>query len=76
MDKNALKKPILLLTYGMVLFFLLYQFEEVLRIGGLLVQVAAPFLIGGVLAFILNIPMVFFEKKVLQYTRTNVLFGR
>lgn len=67
MDKNALKKPILLLTYGMVLFFLLYQFEEVLRIGGLLVQVAAPFLIGGVLAFILNIPMVFFEKKVLKW---------
>lgn len=67
MDKSTLKKPILLLTYGLVLYFVLYHLEEVLRIIGMLGQILTPFLIGGALAFVLNIPMGFFERKVLTW---------
>lgn len=67
MEKSFWKKPILLLTYGLLLFFILYRFSEVAGAVGTLLRILSPFLLGGALAFVLNIPMSFFERK---------LFGR
>ena len=64
MDKSSWKRPILLLTYGLVLFFLLLHISEVLKALGMLMGIGTPFLFGAGLAFVLNIPMSFIEKKL------------
>ncbi len=67
MELKPLKKYLILLTYGLVLFFLLYHIQDFQNIFGFILGILGPFLMGGCLAFILNIPMGFLERK---------LFGR
>ncbi len=65
MSKNT-KKTLWLIAFGVVLFCACQNIE---RLGGLLSALLAlltPFLIGGAVAFVMNVPMGFIEGKLLK----------
>lgn len=62
-----LKKPILLITYAILLFFLVTNFQAVLNFIFWVIGLFAPFLFGFVIAFVLNRPFNFFRYKVFGF---------
>lgn len=58
------KKPFVLITFGIVLYFALNHLQYVAHGFFYVSSVAFPFILGGCLAFIINVPMRFFENKV------------
>lgn len=63
-NKNELKKWFILIFVFLVGYWIINNMNEVGRIINYLVNIAFPFILGGCLAFIINIPMGFFEKKI------------
>lgn len=51
-----IKKPILLITYGLILFFILLNFNIITSFGQQLYSLISPFIWGFALAYLLNIP--------------------
>ena len=47
-----------------VLYWLLNETENVKRVLGAVLDILSPFITGGCIAFILNVPMRFFENKL------------
>lgn len=54
----------LMVLAALLVLAIIYS-QEVLRGAAFLVGIVSPFLVGGVMAFVLNIPMRAFEEKVL-----------
>lgn len=70
--KNLLK--LFFVAIGCIfVYWLLHEPERVKGFTGTVSSVAAPFVFGGVLAFILNVPMRAIENKVLKKLRNNTL---
>lgn len=63
-NRDNMKKGLLLITFAILLYVGLQNTSLVARMLRYLVGLTAPFLIGGCLAFILNVPMRFFEKTL------------
>ncbi|MPL94855.1 hypothetical protein SDC9_41013 [bioreactor metagenome] len=61
---NKLKQNILLGTYLIALYFILLNIKSVLSTFGNIISILKPFIIAFCMAFILNLPMTFFENKV------------
>ncbi len=61
---NELKNGFLLISFGIVLFISLEHFEIAWNIIKGTVIIFSPFLLGLVIAFILNVPMNMIEKKL------------
>lgn len=64
MKNQRLQDGLVLSTFTVALVFLLYNFS---RIGGWfsnLLSILTPFIVGFVLAYLLNRPFLFFQKKV------------
>lgn len=62
LNKNNVKKILLIVTYGLVLFTIL---QNLGFIGGLLakgIDLIYPFILGAAMAFVINIPMNMYEK--------------
>lgn len=64
MDFKSIKKWLLCITYGLLLFFLLYRFSDVVQFAKTGIGILFPFLIGCFLAFILNLPMRAIESRL------------
>lgn len=62
MITQAIKKKMLLITYGAALLFLVLRFDFVREMISDVIRVINPFLIGVIIAFILNRPMEIFKK--------------
>lgn len=60
----TLKNTLLLVSYIALLILALVNFHQILSFFGTLMSVLGPFIIGIVLAFIFNIPMKIFERKL------------
>ncbi|WP_373599925.1 AI-2E family transporter [Paraclostridium bifermentans] len=60
-----LKNQFIISTYIVVLAFLLLNIKSVLSIFSQLFSVTKPFIIGIAIAFLINIPMKFFERKII-----------
>lgn len=58
------KTPFILVAFGIGLFFLLLNLEYVLHGAAYVASIAFPFILGSCLAFIINVPMRFFESRV------------
>lgn len=72
----TLRNMILLVSYIAVLILGLIYFDEILGFLGLLLDIINPFIIGFMLAFILNIPMKFFIKKLpIQNAKTKQIIS-
>lgn len=63
LDKKTTKNIIKIAICIIVFAFLLYNISSVLTIAGNILGLVSPLLIGAVMAFIINVPMDFFEKK-------------
>ncbi|CEQ28888.1 AI-2E family transporter [Paraclostridium sordellii] len=65
MKDFKMKNQILISTYIVVLAFLLLNINSVLKILGQSLSVFKPFIIGIAIAFLINIPMKYFEKRLI-----------
>ena len=64
MDLKSVRKWLFCITYGLIFFFFLYRFDDVLDIISTTLNILFPFLVGCFLAFILNLPMKAIESKI------------
>lgn len=66
LNKQNIKKIIGIISFAIGLYFVLQNLETVRKLIGDIFEILSPFLIGAGLAFVLNIPMKFLERKFFQ----------
>lgn len=66
MKSKSFKEKMILITYGIVLFVLLFNYSWLLSITKIMINVLVPFVVGGILAFIINVLVNTLEDKVLK----------
>lgn len=64
---KKLKENILLGTYLIILYFLLLNIKWVTTALGSILGIISPFITAFAMAFVLNLPMKFFENKVFKF---------
>lgn len=64
LSKDTVKKIMLLIVFTILVAVLLFNFGIVIHCLGVLFSVSMPFLLGIVIAFILNLPMQFYERVI------------
>lgn len=69
MEKDKLKKPIILIFVALIGLCIVINIDTLWNVLGTIFRIINPFIIGGCLAFILNIPMSFFERKLIARKR-------
>ena len=71
-SKEKIRQICLLMTFAAVLVLTVMYSDVIFRAIGLAFSIASPFLIGGVIAFVLNLPMKFIEGKLLAKWKGKV----
>ncbi len=71
LDRDNIKKIRGLIVFTILVLVALWNYVILLKIVGFLWNVITPFVIGGAIAFILNVPMSFIEKKVFKETKLD-----
>lgn len=61
---NKFKQNLILIIVGVVLFVGLFNLEKVLGVVSLGIGLFMPLIVGGAIAFIMNVPMSFFERQI------------
>lgn len=69
LDKETVKQVRGLIIFAVVAVVAGVNYQKLLLVIGTFFGILAPFLIGGVIAFILNVPMDFLERKINQKKR-------
>ena len=69
LGKDDVKNIGKLILFAAVLVFIILYFNSIIAAAGFIVDVFMPFVIGAVIAFILHIPMGFFERMLLKISR-------
>ena len=69
LNKGNIKKVLWIIAFTLFLYAGLNHVPEVLRTIGILISLLSPFLLGSCIAFILNVPMRFIERKLLGRSR-------
>ncbi len=75
MDKGTFKQKMLLLTYGIVLFVFLLNYNWIVNIIKYIWNVCTPFIYGGIIAFILNVLVNTFEKVLFNKMKKGKRFA-
>ena len=72
-QKNDNKKEIAtsFLAIVLVLALLLYG-DRITGVLGIILGIIKPFILGGAIAFVLNLPMSFIERKLLFFLKVKV----
>ncbi len=65
MKSEEFKSKILLITYGIILFVFTLNYQWIFNLLGIIGKILLPFIIGGIIAFILNVLMKMIEDKLL-----------
>lgn len=63
-DKGRFKQNIILVVLGVSLLVALMNIKTVAGVIGTVIGLFMPLIVGGMIAFILNVPMHFFEKQI------------
>ena len=63
-NSRFVKKAMFLISFAIILIFILYNIGTVVDVLGKLISIISPFILGLVIAFIFNGPMRFFEVKI------------
>ena len=72
-DRKKIKQIMqLIVFFALIVLALLYR-KELLEAAGLLISISKPFIYGGIIAFVLNIPMSFIENKLLKKYNGNLM---
>lgn len=66
MDQKTKKTIQSLIVFTAVVILAVIHFDSFIRIGVYGISVLMPFMIGGIIAFVLNIPMSVIEKRLFQ----------
>lgn len=66
LDKKNVRKIIEIVAFGIILYFILQNLVSVKNIISSILDILSPFILGAGLAFILNIPMKMFERKLFK----------
>lgn len=66
LNKENLKKIRGLIAFTVILLIALWNYSLILDVLGQGVGIVYPFLLGGAIAFVINVPMSFFEEKLFQ----------
>ena len=66
LNKENLKKIRGLIVFTVILLIALWNYSLILDVLGQGVGIVYPFLLGGAIAFVINVPMSFFEEKLSQ----------
>ena len=64
--EKEMKNRILLITYGVVLFLFIYNYQWLVNIVKFLFNLFSPFIVGGVIALILNVLVKALENNILK----------
>ena len=67
------KSLALIVFGGILLYFFFLKFTSVQLIFSKIISILFPFLLGSAIAFVLKIPMNFFEKLILKHTNSKFL---
>ncbi len=73
LDRKNIEKILGIITFTIVLYTCLQNFDIVLSAFSYIWGITFPFILGGAIAFVINIPMSFFEKfvtKVVKHATT------
>ena len=73
MEKNNkdLKKGLILILVAIIGYWAINNLDIIGNVSKTIFSILFPFILGGCLAFILNIPMTFFEKKFSKIKKIN-----
>ena len=63
-NKSTIKKILLIITFAIVMYTIFSNLVGVIKLLGSALSLISPFILGLVFAFIINVPMVFVEKKI------------
>ena len=66
LNKENLKKIRGLIVFTVILLIALWNYSLILDVLGQGVGIVYPFLLGGAIAFVINVPMSFFEEKAVS----------
>ena len=72
LNSQNTKKIMAIVAFGIVLYILLQNFDSIMMKFDDFLGIIAPFIVGGCIAFIVNIPMKFFENKVFKAKKKRV----
>lgn len=64
-SKKSFQNTLLLLIIGIVVYCAIQNYAVVFKLFGYIINLLFPFLLGGVIAFIINVPMRGIEKRLL-----------
>ena len=64
MEKKDFKKVFQLVVLTIIIYWAINNLAVINSFISKITEILFPFILGGALAFILNIPMAFFEKKI------------
>ncbi len=70
-SKKELKKWIILIVIALIGYWVINNLSIVGNLLGAMINIMYPFILGGCLAFLLNIPMTFFERKLSKLNKNS-----
>lgn len=68
---DKFKENVLLVTIGVVIFWALFHYEKIFHLLGAGMKILAPFIVGAVMALILNVPMSAIERTMFRPDKNN-----
>ena len=72
LNKETVRKIKEIIVFTAVLIVCLWKYEMVFDVIKFILNILLPFIIGGAIAFVLNVPMNFFQRKLFpEEKRTN-----
>lgn len=73
---QKIKKPVFLITYGLILFFILLNFKVLTSFTTSFVALISPFIWGLALAYLLNIPYTYIVEHLLHAKKEEKHFRK
>ncbi|MGI5959802.1 MAG: AI-2E family transporter [Massiliimalia sp.] len=73
LDRKNMKRLMLLIVFAVVIFLGIQHLSLVGQAGMFVLELLAPFLVGGAMAFIINVPMRFLERVLFSKTKNKIL---
>ncbi|WP_461812540.1 AI-2E family transporter [Faecalimonas sp.] len=73
LDKETIRKIRGLIVFTIVVLMIIWNYKVFFELLGYVLNIVLPFLIGGAIAFVLNVPMHFIEEKIFgnKMVKTN-----
>lgn len=74
LNRNNVRKILLIITFTVLLFVGIQHFDVVMNTFGSVISILSPFILGGCIAFILNVPLCLFEDRLFRKGKTKNKF--